>query len=118
MSFGMTGLYEAPGTMLFGLLVISIWTLIWKGFALWHSAKNKQKAWFIVVLIFNTMGLLPIIYLIWFKPKCEECKVEEKVVEKKPVKKVIKKKVTKKSAKTKVAKKKTTKKKQTGKNKN
>ena len=90
------GLYEAPGTMIFGLVVISIWTLIWKGFALWHSAKNQQNGWFIAILIFNTMGLLPIIYLIWFKPR-ESKKIEEKVVKNKPLKKVVKtKKATKK----------------------
>ena len=96
MSFGiMSGLYEAPGTMLLGLLVISIWTLFWKGFALWHTAKNQQKVWFIVILIFNTMGLLPIIYLIWFKPRCEICE-EKEIVVKKPIKKVVKKKAVKK----------------------
>jgi len=41
------------------------------------------------------MGLLPIIYLIWFKPKCEKCEEKEIVVEK-PVKKVVKKKAVKK----------------------
>ena len=104
----MAGLYEAPGTMILGLLVISIWTLIWKGFALWHSAKNEQKGWFIATLILNTMGLLPIIYLIWFKPECKECEVKEKVVEKKkPAKRVVKKKAVKKN----ISKKATTKKK-------
>ena len=28
------------------------WTLIWKGIALWHSARNQtKKGWFIVLLI-------------------------------------------------------------------
>ncbi len=101
MSFGMmAGLYEAPGTMIFGLVVVSIWTLIWKGFALWHSAKNEQKGWFIAILILNTMGLLPIIYLIWFKPNCKSCDVkEEKVVKQKAAKKVARKVVKKKTVK-------------------
>jgi hypothetical protein len=116
MSIGMmTGLYEAPGTMILGLILISIWTLIWKGFALWHSAKNEQKGWFIATLILNTMGLLPIIYLIWFKPECKECEVKEKVVDKKKaVKRVVKKvakKTNKKVTKKTVSKKATTKKK-------
>ncbi len=102
MSMGiMPGLYEAPGTMILGLAVISVWTLIWKGFALWHSAKNQQKGWFIVILILNTMGLLPIIYLIWFKPKENEEIEEKAVVKNKPVKKVVKKKVSKKATKRK-----------------
>ena len=110
MSIGtIAGLYEAPGTMILGLLVISVWTLIWKGFALWHSARSQQKGWFIAILILNTMGLLPIIYLIWFKPKCESCETEEKkVVKNKPARKVMVKKTAKKISGKKVVKKKTT----------
>jgi len=55
--------------MIFALLVIAAWTLIWNGLGLWQAAKNKQKVWFIVILVLNTIGLLPIIYLIWFKPR-------------------------------------------------
>ncbi|PIC82900.1 DUF5652 family protein [Sporosarcina sp. P1] len=47
--------------------VIIIWSVIWKGIALWHSARNKQLAWFVVLLIVNTIGLLEIIYLIFFR---------------------------------------------------
>lgn len=47
--------------------VIIIWSIIWKGIALWHAARNKQLAWFVVLLIVNTIGLLEIIYLIFFR---------------------------------------------------
>ncbi|MBU0459443.1 MAG: hypothetical protein KKH52_03565 [Nanoarchaeota archaeon] len=73
--YDLFNLYQQPLGAVLLLLVISIWTLIWKGIALWFAGKNRQKAWFIVMLIFNTMGLLPIIYLIWFKPR--ETKVKE-----------------------------------------
>ena len=113
MSIGMmAGLYEAPGTMILGVVLIAIWTLIWKGFALWNSARNEQKGWFIAILILNTMGLLPIIYLIWFKPKCESCIVkEDEVVKSKPAQKNYKKavkKINKKATKKTVSKKATT----------
>ena len=52
---------------LFYLLVI--WSIIWKGVALWHSARNKQLAWYIAILIVNTVGILEIVYLIFFKKK-------------------------------------------------
>ncbi len=55
--------------MVFWLAIVSVWALIWQGIALWHAAINRQKKWFIALLILNTMGLLPIIYLIWFKPE-------------------------------------------------
>lgn len=64
-------LYQQPLWFISILLVLAIWEMIWKGISLWHSAKNKQKAWFIVIFIINTMGILPIIYLLWFKPKEE-----------------------------------------------
>ena len=49
-------------TVLF--LIAVIWELVWKGFALWKSAAKGQKAWFIAILILNTVGILPIIYLL------------------------------------------------------
>lgn len=49
------------------IAIVAIWEVIWKGFGLWHSARNKQKAWFILILILNTAGILPIIYLLTHK---------------------------------------------------
>ncbi len=49
------------------LYILIAWTAIWKGIALWHSARNKQMGWFIVFLIVSTVGILEIIYLIFFK---------------------------------------------------
>ena len=54
-----------PGVKLL-ILVLIIWTLIWKGIALWKAARNSHTAWFIVMLILNTVGILEIIYIIWF----------------------------------------------------
>jgi len=51
------------------LLIASIWTIIWKGIGLWYAAQNKHKGWFVAMLVLNTLGLLPIIYLLWFTPK-------------------------------------------------
>jgi|TARA_B100002003_G_C14027817_1_gene495503 hypothetical protein len=49
--------------------LISLWELVWKGFALWYSGGKKQKIWFICILIFNTGGILPIVYLLIQKYK-------------------------------------------------
>ena len=49
------------------LYILIVWTMIWRGLALWHSARNKQMGWFIVFLIVSTVGILEIIYLIFFK---------------------------------------------------
>ncbi|HLJ60255.1 MAG TPA: DUF5652 family protein [bacterium] len=53
-----------------GLLVLFVvWTLIWKGIALWRSARAGQPAWFVVLLIVNTVGVLEIVYLVLFAPR-------------------------------------------------
>ncbi len=50
---------------IFGLLVpFVILDLILRGFALWKSARNNQNVWFISLLIINSMGILPLIYLL------------------------------------------------------
>ncbi len=42
------------------------WILPWKGVALWRSAKLNKKAWFISLLIINTLGILEILYIFVF----------------------------------------------------
>ncbi|MBN3032864.1 MAG: hypothetical protein JW873_02095 [Candidatus Saganbacteria bacterium] len=49
------------------LVVLVIWTLTWKGIALWRSARNNQLPWFVVLLFINILGLLEIIYLAFFQ---------------------------------------------------
>jgi hypothetical protein len=51
------------------LYLIIAWAVIWKGIALWHAARNKQLVWYIALLIVNTVGILEIIYLIFFRNK-------------------------------------------------
>ncbi len=48
------------------LLVIFIWSLIWKGLALWKSVKKDHKWWFILILVLNTVGILEILYIYLF----------------------------------------------------
>lgn len=43
-----------------------IWSLTWKGLALWQAARRDQKVWYVVLLVVNTLGVLEIIYLLFF----------------------------------------------------
>jgi len=52
---------ELPVTI--GLVLLLIWSLGWKGWALWLAARRAEKLWFIVLLLFNTAGLLEIFYI-------------------------------------------------------
>lgn len=46
-----------------------LWTLPWKGAALWKAAKNKHKAWFVVLFLVNTLAILEILYIFVFSEK-------------------------------------------------
>lgn len=48
--------------------------LILRGFALWKSARKDQNIWFIALLIVNSMGILPLIYLVLNKDKKSDSK--------------------------------------------
>jgi len=61
-------LYPVYGTVLVtGLIIVSVWELVWKGIAMWKCGRNKQLAWFIFILMLNTAGILPIVYLLFFR---------------------------------------------------
>lgn len=53
------------------LTLIAIWSLVWKGLALWRAARKNSKYWFVAILIINTLGLLEIIYLVFFSKRGE-----------------------------------------------
>ena len=40
-----------------------IWSIFWKGWALWRSAGKRQLIWFVILLTVNTMGILEIAYI-------------------------------------------------------
>lgn len=61
--------YHLSDTQITLITLLAIWELCWKGIALWRAAKRQQKAWFIVILIVNTAGILPILYLLTTEQK-------------------------------------------------
>ena len=48
------------------VIVVAIWEVVWKGIALWRAARNSHQIWFIFLLIVNSVGILPIIYILFF----------------------------------------------------
>ena len=54
----------------FSIILLAIaWSIVWKGLALWHAARDNSKPWFIVLLIVNTLGILDILYIYVFGKK-------------------------------------------------
>jgi len=51
------------------IIVLAIWDTVWKAIALWKAGRNNHLAWFICIFIFNTIGILPIIYILMQKKK-------------------------------------------------
>ncbi len=51
---------------------LMIWSVIWKGLALWKAAQQGDKYWFIALLVINTVGILEILYIYIFSKKKED----------------------------------------------
>jgi len=51
------------------LIVVMIWVLPWKAYALWTSARRNQKVWFILFVILNTLAILEIFYIFYIAKK-------------------------------------------------
>jgi len=71
--------YFAANSWLFWLILV--WTLSWKGVALWKAARNEHKWWFIALLVLNTLAILEIIYIFFFSKKKEVIEKKEEKIE-------------------------------------
>lgn len=67
-----TNLAELDARVLTILIILTVIDLILRGIAMWIAASNKQKGWFIVMLLINTFGILPALYLVHFQPEENE----------------------------------------------
>lgn len=53
------------------IIIVTIWDGVWKLIGMWKAARNNHLAWFICIAIFNTLGILPIIYILLHREKSE-----------------------------------------------
>ncbi len=54
---------------IFFIVLAGIWDAVWKGIGMWKSARNNHLPWFIAIMLLNTLGILPIIYIYFFSKK-------------------------------------------------
>jgi predicted permease len=54
---------------IFLFVLAIIWITVLKFYALWRAGRNNQVVWFIFIAVLNTMGILPLIYLLAFQKK-------------------------------------------------
>lgn len=48
------------------IIVILVWSAIWKLLALWKAARKNHIVWFIVFAFVNLVGILEILYIYVF----------------------------------------------------
>lgn len=58
--------------------LISLWSLAWKGVALWKSAQKRSIVWFVILLVVNTLGILEILYIFIFSKLGKSSKEKRK----------------------------------------
>lgn len=78
--YGTRGFYDVwmgswVGIFLFPLVV---WSIFWKGWALWKAARSGATAWFVVLLLLNTAGILDIIYIFLVNRESSVKKISKK----------------------------------------
>lgn len=65
-----TDILEIPLNRELWFVALFVWTIAWKGIALWKAARQGKKEWFVPLLIINTLGVLEILYIYVFsQPK-------------------------------------------------
>ena len=63
------GLTEQEFILLLVIIVIvSLFDLVLKAVAMWQAAKERDKLCFVLLLIINSAGIVPIFYL-WYRGK-------------------------------------------------
>ncbi|NUM51053.1 MAG: hypothetical protein HUU48_08040 [Flavobacteriales bacterium] len=53
------------------VIVLTIWEMVWKIIAMWKAGRNNHLTWFICIAVFNTIGILPIVYILMNRKKTD-----------------------------------------------
>jgi hypothetical protein len=51
------------------IIILALWEGVWKLIAMWKAARNNHLTWFICISLINTVGILPIVYILMQKKK-------------------------------------------------
>ncbi len=60
------------GQFSFMFILLGILDVILRGIGMWRAARANQRNWFIALLIVNSVGILPAIYLKFFQKKTKK----------------------------------------------
>ena len=70
--------YVPTDGLLAFILVLAIWSAVWKGFALYRAGRLAQSGWFVAMFILNTAGILEILYLFVFSKRAQSLSGESR----------------------------------------
>ena len=45
------------------LILLVLWTIPWKAYAVWLAVRHNHKKWFVALLLLNTVAILEIFYI-------------------------------------------------------
>lgn len=65
----MESLSNLPEWLIILIVILALFDSVLKLIALWRAARNNHLVWFICLAVFNTVGILPIVYLVLNKNK-------------------------------------------------
>jgi len=51
------------------IAVVMVWSLLWKCYSVWTAVKKGDKKWFVALVLFNTLGILDMIYVFYVAKK-------------------------------------------------
>ncbi len=66
------GLHEKYLWVVIVIGILAVWDSVWKMVGMWKAARNKQATWFICIGVINTIGILPIVYILTHRNRGEE----------------------------------------------
>lgn len=50
------------------LLLVMIWSYLWKAIAFWKAARRDHVGWYVFLALAPPFGLLEMIYVFWIAP--------------------------------------------------
>jgi hypothetical protein len=65
----MEKLSQMPPWFIPFVCIVFVWDAVWKLIALWKAGRNNHLGWFISIALINTVGILPIVYILMHKKK-------------------------------------------------
>jgi hypothetical protein len=64
-----TSVFETQPWLAPTIVLLAVWSYVWKALALYRAGYNRSPIWFFFMLIVNTVGILDIFYLFVFGRK-------------------------------------------------